>query len=84
MEIAQAYQTVYGESLHKRLKQSLSGKLEKCILLWMMDSAERDAILLYELTKVGGRKADRALIGIVCTRNSAQTYLIKQSVLYHV
>lgn len=28
MEIAQAYQTIFGESLHKRLKQSLSGKLE--------------------------------------------------------
>jgi hypothetical protein len=28
MEIAKAYQTVYGESLHKRLKSSFSGKLE--------------------------------------------------------
>jgi hypothetical protein len=45
----------------------------------MMDSAERDAILMYELMKVGGRKADRALIGIVCTRNTAQIYLIKQA-----
>lgn len=79
LEISQAYQTVYGESLHKRLKSALSGKLEKCILLWMMDSAERDAILMYELMKVGGRKADRALIGIVCTRNAAQIYLIKQA-----
>jgi annexin A7/11 len=79
LEIAQAYQTVYGESLHKRLKASFSSKLEKCILLWMMDSSERDAILLYELMKVGGRKADRALIGLLCTRNSAQIYLIKQA-----
>lgn len=79
LEIAQAYQTVYGESLHKRLKAAFSGKLEKCILLWMMDSAERDAIIMYELMKVGGKKADRALIGLVCTRNSAQIYLIKQA-----
>lgn len=28
LEIAQAYQTVYGESLHKRLKAAFSGKLE--------------------------------------------------------
>ncbi len=28
MEIVKAYQTVYGESLHKRLKSSFSGKLE--------------------------------------------------------
>lgn len=53
--------------------------MQKCILLWMMDSSERDAILLYELMKVGGRKADRALIGLLCTRNSAQIYLIKQA-----
>lgn len=79
LEIAQAYQTVYGESLHKRLKSAFSGKLEKCILLWMMDSAERDAILMHELMKVGGTKADRSLIGLVCTRNSAQLYLIKQA-----
>lgn len=45
----------------------------------MMDSAERDAIIMYELMKVGGKKADRALIGLVCTRNSAQIYLIKQA-----
>lgn len=44
-----------------------------------MDSAERDAILMYELMKVGGKKADRALIGLMCTRNSAQIYLIKQA-----
>lgn len=79
LEIAQAYQTVYGESLHKRLKAAFNGKLEKCILLWMMDSAERDAILMYELMKIGGRKADRALIGIVCTRNPTQIYAIKQA-----
>jgi hypothetical protein len=57
----------------------LCGWVQKCVLLWMMDSAERDAILMYELMKVGGRKADRALIGIVCTRSSAQIYLIKQA-----
>lgn len=28
LEIAQAYQTVYGESLHKRLKAAFNGKLE--------------------------------------------------------
>lgn len=28
LEIAQAYQTVFGDSLHKRLKAAFSGKLE--------------------------------------------------------
>jgi len=79
MEIVKAYQTVYGESLHKRLKSSFSGKLEKAMLLWMMEPAERDAVLLYECTKLAGAKGDRALLGILCTRNSAQLYLIKQA-----
>jgi hypothetical protein len=55
------------------------GGIQKCILLWMMDSAERDAILMYELMKVGGKKADRAPIGLVCTRTAGQIYLIKQA-----
>lgn len=53
--------------------------LKKCILLWMMDASERDAILLYEAIKVGGKKGDRALIGIMCTRTAAQIFLIKQA-----
>lgn len=32
MEIAQAYLTVYGESLHKRLKTSFNGKLEVSLM----------------------------------------------------
>lgn len=32
MEIAQAYLTVYGESLHKRLKASFNGKLEVSLM----------------------------------------------------
>ncbi|XP_024373908.1 annexin-like protein RJ4 isoform X2 [Physcomitrium patens] len=34
LEIAQAYQTVYGESLHKRLKSAFSGKLESKWAFW--------------------------------------------------
>ncbi|CAK9882406.1 unnamed protein product [Sphagnum jensenii] len=79
MEIAQAYQTVYSQSLHKRLKSAFNGKLEKALLLWMMDAAERDAVLLYEVIRGTGSKCDRALIGILCTRTSAQLFLIKQA-----
>jgi hypothetical protein len=53
--------------------------MQKAMLLWMMDPAERDAVLLYECTKPGGTKGDHALLGILCTRNSAQLYLIKQA-----
>jgi hypothetical protein len=53
--------------------------MQKAMQLWMMDPAERDAVLLYECTKPGGTKGDHALLGILCTRNSAQLYLIKQA-----
>jgi annexin A7/11 len=45
----------------------------------MMDAAERDAVLLYEAIRGTGSKCDRALIGILCTRTSAQLFLIKQA-----
>jgi hypothetical protein len=44
-----------------------------------MDAAERDAVLLYEAIRGTGSKCDRALIGILCTRTSAQLFLIKQA-----
>jgi annexin A7/11 len=78
--IADAYNAQYGESIHKRLKSELHGKLEAAIRLWMMGPAQRDAILVYESTHGLGTK-DRALIGIICTRTPSQIYEIKQA--YH-
>ena len=77
--IVEAYKTLFGESLHKLLKSCLSGKLEKCVLLWMMDPCGRDAVLLHEALREGGLKKDRAVIGILTTRTPGQLYLIKQA-----
>lgn len=77
--IAEAYKILFEESLPKRLKACCSGKLEKCLLLWMMDPSERDAVLLYEALREGGPKKDRAVIGMLCTRTPGQMYLIKQA-----
>ncbi|KAG0576189.1 hypothetical protein KC19_5G061800 [Ceratodon purpureus] len=77
--IAEAYKTLFDESLHKHLKSSMSGKLQKCLLLWMMDPSERDALLLHEALREGGLKKDRAVIAMLCTRTTGQLYLIKQA-----
>lgn len=78
--IADAYQRQYGESIHRRLKSELHGKLEKAMLLWMMSPAQRDATLVNDSTKGLGTR-DRALIGIICSRTPSQIYEIKQA--YH-
>lgn len=77
--IAEGYQLLFGENLLKRLKASLSTKIGKCFMLWMMNSSEQDAVFLYEALREGGPKKDRSVIGILCTRNFGQIYLIKQS-----
>ncbi len=58
--------------------------MQRAMLLWMMDAAERDAVLLHESISGLGTK-DTALIGIVCTRTPSQLYIIKQAYynLYH-
>jgi len=60
------------------------GIMQRAMLLWMMDAAKRDAVLLHESISGLGTK-DTALIGIVCTRTSSQSYIIKQAYynLYH-
>ncbi|XP_024372730.1 uncharacterized protein [Physcomitrium patens] len=78
LAIADAYHHQYGESIHKRLKSELHGKLEEVMLLWMMGPAQRDAILIYDSMKGLGTK-DSALIGIICTRTPSQIYEIKQA-----
>lgn len=54
--------------------------LQRAMLLWMMDAAQRDAMLLYEAMQGIGTK-DSALIGIMCSRTPSQLYAIKQA--YH-
>jgi len=76
--IADAYQRQYGESIHKRLKSELHGKLEKAVLLWMMTPAQRDATLVNESMN-GLGTTDHALVGIICTRTPSQLYAIGQA-----
>ncbi|KAG0605812.1 hypothetical protein M758_9G089400 [Ceratodon purpureus] len=77
--IAEGYKVLFGESLHKRLKSALSGKVEKCLMLWMMSPAERDAVLLFEALREGGPHKDRAVIGMLSTRTAGHMFQIKQS-----
>ncbi|KAJ7295732.1 hypothetical protein O6H91_Y166900 [Diphasiastrum complanatum] len=69
---------MYGENLLHRLEKELQGNLENAVLLWMMEPAERDAVILRDAMNVVGTK-DKALIEIICTRAPSQIHAIRQA-----
>ncbi|XVF53749.1 hypothetical protein PTKIN_Ptkin05aG0123900 [Pterospermum kingtungense] len=78
--IQHEYRAMYSEELVKRLASELSGKLERAVLLWMLDPAERDATVirqsfLADVTDLGGATE------VICSRTPSQIQLIKQ--IYH-
>jgi len=78
--ISERYKLVFGESLQKRVKSAMSNKLlARSVSLWLMEPSERDAVLLCEALKEVTPKKDRVVIGILCSRTSAQIYQIKQA-----
>lgn len=78
MEIRQTYYAMYKEDLCKRLEKELHGKLEKAVVLWMHEAAERDAIIA-RTSLEGWRTDDRALIEVICTRSSTQIVKIREA-----
>ncbi|XP_038993671.1 annexin D5-like [Hibiscus syriacus] len=71
---------MYSEDLLKRLVSELGGKLERAVLLWMHDPAERDATVirqafLSDITNLS------AATEVICSRTPSQIQLIKQN--YH-
>jgi len=77
-EIRETYYTMYKEDLCKRLEKELHGKLEKAIVLWMREPAERDAIIAGTALE-GWCTDDRALIEVICTRSSTEIIKIREA-----
>ncbi|KAI4385241.1 hypothetical protein MLD38_003292 [Melastoma candidum] len=78
--IRQAYVDAYGEDLLKDLNKELTSDFERCVLLWTLDPAERDAYLACEATKRFSSN-NCILTEIVCTRSSLELFAIRQA--YH-
>lgn len=78
--IRQSYAETYGEDLLKALDKELSNDFERVVLLWALDSAERDALLANEATK-RWTKSNQVLVEIACTRSSQQLLAARQA--YH-
>eukprot|EP01018_Ginkgo_biloba_P024151 Gb_31679 [translate_table: standard] len=79
--IRKTYEEMYKEDLLKRLQSELTRKFERAVLLWMLDPADRDALLAHEVTKTWSTK-DRLLIEICCARSSNELLMVRQA--YHI
>lgn len=77
-ELRQVYRNLYGDDILHRLKSEVRGNLERAVLLWMEDAADRDAVILRDALKGWGTN-DRALIEVICTRTSTQLQAIRQA-----
>ncbi|MCL7051154.1 hypothetical protein MKW94_002247 [Papaver nudicaule] len=78
--IRQVYAETYGQDLLHSLEQELSSDFERIVLLWTLDPAERDAVLLNESTKRWTSNS-QVILEIACTRSSHTLLLAKQA--YH-
>lgn len=54
--------------------------MQRAVILWTLDPAERDAALANEAVKKW-RSSDRVLIEIACARSSAELFAARQA--YH-
>ncbi|KRY02147.1 Annexin D1, partial [Trichinella patagoniensis] len=53
-QIRQAYADIFGEDLLKSLNKELTRDFEKVVLLWVLEPAERDALLVYDSARKWG------------------------------
>ncbi|PKA49537.1 Annexin D1 [Apostasia shenzhenica] len=79
-QIRQAYSDVFGEDLLKALDKELTHDFEKAVLLWVLDPAERDAVLAYDSARRWG-PGDPVLIEIASARSSEELFAVRRA--YH-
>ncbi|GAA0153251.1 calcium-binding protein [Lithospermum erythrorhizon] len=78
--IRQAYAETHGEDLLKALDKELTSDFERAILLWTLESSERDAYLANESTK-RWTSSNQVLMEIACTRSPKDLVLVREA--YH-
>ncbi|KAG0492385.1 hypothetical protein HPP92_005783 [Vanilla planifolia] len=79
-KIRQAYSDLLGEDLPKALEKELTRDFEKAVLLWVLDPAERDAVLVFDSVRKWS-STNRALIEIACTRSSEELFAARRAYL---
>lgn len=79
--IRQSYFQLYEEDLLKRLESELSSDFEKALFLWVLDPAERDAVISHDAIKKWNAK-NTSLLEISSARSSAELLMVRQA--YHI
>jgi len=79
--IRQIYFQLYKEDLLKRLESELSSHFEKAVFRWVLDPAERDAVICHDAIKKWNAK-DISLLEISSARSSAELLMVRQA--YHI
>ncbi|XP_074565196.1 annexin Gh1-like [Curcuma longa] len=77
-EIRTAYAEIYGEDLLKSLEKELTRHFEKAVILWVLEPAERDAMLANEAA-MKWSPSDRVLIEIAVARTADELFATRRS-----
>ncbi|KAA8537314.1 hypothetical protein F0562_026999 [Nyssa sinensis] len=76
--IRQAYEEIYHEDLVKRLESELSGDFEKAVNRWILDPADRDAVMANVAIKETIPDY-RVIIEISCIRSPEELLAVKRA-----
>ncbi|KAH9299585.1 hypothetical protein KI387_031267, partial [Taxus chinensis] len=79
--IRQTYFELYGEDLLMRLESELSSDFERAVFLWVIDPADRDAVLAHEAIRRWNPK-NKSLLEISCARTASELLMVRQA--YHI
>ncbi|XP_062173397.1 annexin-like protein RJ4 isoform X3 [Alnus glutinosa] len=77
-QIRQAYEELYEEDLVKRLESELSGDFERAVYRWILDPADRDAVL----ANVAVKKAElnyHVIIEISCILSPEELLVVRRA-----
>eukprot|EP01018_Ginkgo_biloba_P032527 Gb_33739 [translate_table: standard] len=77
-QLRETYRRMYKEDLLKLLESKLYGKLESAMVLWMLDGAERDALIMHNALK-SWCKDYNVLTEIICTRTTRELGAIAEA-----
>ncbi|XP_043690691.1 annexin-like protein RJ4 [Telopea speciosissima] len=79
-QIRQTYEELYQEDLIKQLESELSGDFEKAIYRWILDPADRDAVLANVALK-NAKPNYRVIVEISCVHSPNELLEVKRA--YH-
>lgn len=79
-QIRKSYQEIYQEDILKRLESELSGDFERAVYRWMLEPADRDAVLANVAIK-DGSKSYHVIIEIVSVLSPEEVLAMRRA--YH-